>query len=602
MKRKRFTVAAIVLIVVAALIVVGVWFYYAEHSSQSSNSAVFSVATSTTPIVPVITTSTNAYGVFSQDSEAPYLDEYIDDGIVTTGTYAGYHRVAIATQRQDGPGLPANFMLATKDYKTFILDSNTDTNATSDLPYYFDPSKVIGVAVVPSDLPLTIDEGNFLLSQSRMTIGPLPMGIVALVSNVPGLEFFNDPFQRIDISQLPSSSDAGYFAESNAENNYFSSYADVFVQDQYGLIVDYFLVPQEASTTFFDYTSGRSDIFYSNADFSVPSDTYNSYGVLLPGGCGGDGNTDVLQNISASDLVQVATSTRGVAFYTLKDTNNSLDQSMYYEKVSSLNGSAGYNSLSLFQVVNSSSTMPTYQQYVAKNPILIFKDPWGRWVALGEFDYNLTGGCGKPVIYLYPPKPTEVSIQFSTPMRLTTDIPTYASDGWDVLADPDGHLTNLQPQFTDCAAIDSTLSGSEYAQSACEQNDYPYLYWAGHASGKYPTPTGGWVVSKANIANFLDQKLTEIGLTNKEKSDMVAYWVPELLAKEAPYYRLSFFQTAQMDQFIPMKVSPEPNTVIRVFLDWSPLDDMPAAQPSPEVLTHIDRQGFTLVEWGGLKR
>jgi hypothetical protein len=229
------------------------------------------------------------------------------------------------------------------------------------------------------------------------------------------------------------------------------------------------------------------------------------------------------------------------------------------------------------------------------------QDPWGRWIGLGEFDNPTPGGCGKPVIYLYPPKPTEVSIKFTNAMRFTTDIPTYAN-GWNVMAQPDGELTDLQPQFTNCAAIDSTVPGSEYAQSACENNDYPYLYWEGQASRPYPTPTGGWVVPQSNISNFLSQKLSEIGLTDKEKSDMMAYWIPQLLTKNMPYYRMSFFQTAQMNEFIPMNVSPKPDTVIRVFLDWAPLAEMPAVQPQPEVLTHVNRNGFTLVEWGGLKQ
>jgi hypothetical protein len=291
--------------------------------------------------------------------------------------------------------------------------------------------------------------------------------------------------------------------------------------------------------------------------------------------------------------VPIVQTKSGVQLYTFKNPNDSINEDEYKQKITF--------AVSLGSP-RSTTASTTFEQYVKQNPVLIFEDPWGRWIGIGEIDYPIvTGGCGKPVIYLYPPKPTEVTVKFTTPMQLTTDIPTYAN-GWDVLANPDGELIDLQPNLTNCDSIDSTVSGSEYAQIACKQNDYPYLYWAGQASRQYPTPTGGWIVPQGNISDFLNQKLTKIGLTDKEKSDMMDYWVPELLAKNAPYYRISFFQTEQLNQFIPMQVTPNPDTVIRVFLDWSPLSSMPAVQPQPQVLNHINRPGFTLVEWGGLKQ
>jgi len=57
-----------------------------------------------------------------------------------------------------------------------------------------------------------------------------------------------------------------------------------------------------------------------------------------------------------------------------------------------------------------------------------------------------------------------------------------------------------------------------------------------------------------------------------------------------------------MNQFIPMEITPRPDTVLRVFLDWSPLASMPGVIPVPENLIHTNRTGFTLVEWGGLKQ
>lgn len=221
---------------------------------------------------------------------------------------------------------------------------------------------------------------------------------------------------------------------------------------------------------------------------------------------------------------------------------------------------------------------------------------------MGEFDIKLPGGCGKPVIYLYPKEPTKVSVKFQTPPEFTVDIPPYA-DFWQVLAQPDGSLTNLKPELTDCRQIDFSKKGSEYAKEACEKNIYPYLYWAGNVNSKdYPTIDGGWIVGKNDLSMFLDSKLTEVGLNEKEKNDFMSYWLPDMMIKNAPYYRISFLQTNDLNFLFPMTVSPNPDTIFRIFLDYVPLVDKPQNLPKPQVLNKLVRNGFTLVEWGGLKQ
>lgn len=115
--------------------------------------------------------------------------------------------------------------------------------------------------------------------------------------------------------------------------------------------------------------------------------------------------------------------------------------------------------------------------------------------------------------------------------------------------------------------------------------------------------TGGWIISRNNIAKFFDDKLTEVGLTAKERQDMKEYWIPVMLSHSNPFFRISFLTTAQMNEIVPMAISPRPDSVYRIFLDYLPLDssnDM--KQIPPQTLPHVVRQGFTLVEWGGLKR
>jgi len=591
---KRNLAIGIGLFLAAIIIIIASSYYWIHRTPHPTNS--IASQQSSVSIVPPIATSANAYGLFLQPlDEGASPDEYLDDGVVSAGPYAGYHRIALASWRNSEMGGILTIILATKDYKTFILDSNTDQSAAFDVANLFDPAKVIAAAPIPLTMPATIEEGNFVLERNGLQLDPLATGTTALASNVAGLSFFNSPYQT---NREPvASTDTAYASYAQAMNTYLGSYSDVLVQDESGLIADYALVPRESF--------GDGGSAFSSREFRAASDTYATYGGLFPGGCSAYGIAYVLDNIDKSDLIQIATSTAGTALYAPKDANHLLNKGMYYVKVTSIenDGSASEEGAAqYFASINNGALPPTYAEYVAKDPVIIFQDPWGRWVGEGEQVYDLPGGCGKPVIYLYPQKPTEVSLNFLAPMHLTTDIPTYGPSGWKVMASPGGQLKDLQPSLTDCAKINSKMAGSEYAQSACEENDYPYLYWAGTTEGKYPVPTGGWAVPQKDLSAFLDDKLGQLGLTAAEKADMTSYWIPELLAKKAPYYRMSFFQTDQMNRFIPMEVSPRPDTVIRVFLDWSPLSTMPAAQPQPQILHAVPRNGFTVVEWGGLKQ
>ncbi|EKE13642.1 MAG: hypothetical protein ACD_12C00878G0001, partial [uncultured bacterium] len=324
----------------------------------------------------------------------------------------------------------------------------------------------------------------------------------------------------------------------------------------------------------------------------LANDYYNTYESAFPGACGGTQSTFIIDLPKSDDLVSISSSSV-YSLYFLKDNKHPLYELAYQAKTDIDDET--------YKSVNDGKSKPSFDEYVAKHPLLIFKDVWGRWGVVGEFDIKLMGGCGKPVIYLYPEKPTDVHISFSTPVSLNTQIPFY-NDGWFVKAQPDGSLTDLQPQYTDCAKIDSLKLGSEYAGEACKINNYPYIYWSGKSEvNSYPKVDGGWVVEKNNLQKFMDQKLKEIGLTEKESNDMTSYWIPKMNEKNSPYYQISFLITSQMNKFIPMNVNPVPNSVLRVFLDYKVLNIKPTVDPTPQQFNKFIRNGFTLVEWGGLQ-
>lgn len=176
--------------------------------------------------------------------------------------------------------------------------------------------------------------------------------------------------------------------------------------------------------------------------------------------------------------------------------------------------------------------------------------------------------CYKPVIYLYPETETPVSVQLHLDGELTCTYPAYES-GWQVTAKPDGTLTDAAGQT------------------------YNYLYWEGLTNAQWDT-SKGFCVKGEDSAVFLEQSLAKLGLTRKEANEFIVYWLP--LMEQNPYNIIQF-QTDCYTEAAQLVIDPTPDTVIRVFMTFRAAREY--TQLEPQELTAPDRQGFTVVEWGG---
>jgi hypothetical protein len=578
---------------------------------------------------------------------------YYEAGVFAKGSLQGYSRV-VAIRPVLGPGDPITYILATKDYQTYILD-DPDNNAKkypeSDYqnPYsVLDKSRIASTAVFDTEQPreLTLDkkfslyQEDFFTETSATGKTDKNSNIISetvLSSDFTSFQKLSSPLTNLDIYYSPIKYDNSYLDKMTPEQKeltllrqkYLLGYTEVEVVDSTGLPVTYALTTPEniktyqAKLTQFkidldnyntvlkeyqakqigEYPQYPTYVSLPNLGFTGTQINSNQnnlqffkiYETAIPGACSGTLNSPIV-NVTDSELEQIGT-VSGLALYRLKDANHPLYSLAFKNKMDYYDQSP-----SEWDLENKGITKPTLVEYISSNPLLFIKDYWQRWVALGEYDIQLPGGCGKPVIYLYPKEPINISVKFQVPVQLTTDIPTYAGS-WQVKAYPNGSLINLKPELTDCSKIDYRKKGSEYAQEACQKNSYPYLYWAGNInSTNYPTINDGWVVDRNNLDTFLQSKLTEVGLNNKEKNDFMGYWLPDMLAKNTPYYRVSFLQTSDLNSLFPMTVTPSPETTFRLFLDYLPLTAKPDILPQPQVLNKLVRSGFTLVEWGGLKQ
>lgn len=96
------------------------------------------------------------------------------------------------------------------------------------------------------------------------------------------------------------------------------------------------------------------------------------------------------------------------------------------------------------------------------------------------------------------------------------------------------------------------------------------------------------------MREFLYEKLTEIGLNTKEKSDFIMFWYPKL--QEYPYIQITF-AGEDYNQSAPLKITPKPDSLLRVFMVAKPLDTSIVIEP--QKLEKFERKGFSVVEWGG---
>lgn len=174
----------------------------------------------------------------------------------------------------------------------------------------------------------------------------------------------------------------------------------------------------------------------------------------------------------------------------------------------------------------------------------------------------------KPVIYLYPEKETLVTVNLDYSGELTCTYPQY-NDGWTVTAHPDGMISDENGQT------------------------YNYLYWEGKNDAKYDF-SEGFCVAGSDTAAFLEDALNQLGLTRQEANEFIVFWLP--MMQENPYNVISF-QTEAYTQSAKLFIQPVPDTLIRVFMAWKPMNNW--VDIEPQLLSGEERAGFTVVEWGG---
>lgn len=285
----------------------------------------------------------------------------------------------------------------------------------------------------------------------------------------------------------------------------------------------------------------------------------NEYAFTDIGGCGSANYISVIPKDTIdinTELKPASVNSKQKIIYEFTDSNNAALKSFYENRYTVYEGKK-----------------VSYKQFIDGHPIFFWVDPFGRLIKFENNKFLPQAECGKPVIYLYPQRTTDVSVKVAPQGGLIYTEPDY-NNGWVVKADTQSNLIDLQSGKT-----------------------YPYLFWEGKGA-IYQQPKKGFVVAQEQIHSFLIEKLARLGLNQKEIQDFLEFWEPKM--QDAPYYFVTFLGNREMDQIAPLLIEPKPDTVIRILMDFAPLEKKIEVE-GYDIKTP-PRNGFTAVEWGGVLR
>ncbi len=277
----------------------------------------------------------------------------------------------------------------------------------------------------------------------------------------------------------------------------------------------------------------------------------------VPGGCGTRSDIHLIDDEDIPELVAAGT---------FVDFDGS--EGVVYEHAAYDEENQSYN-FRMWQIVYPDAS---WEEFVVSHPSFYYEDSLGRWNLFTSVNIAPAAECGKPVIYLYPEEPTEMLVEVFPKGGFTFTEPDYG-DGWNVMAYPDGTVVDLR-----------------------DGEEYPYLFWEGRG-GMYAEPEHYWAVPQQRVGSFLWYSLHHLGLNDQESLDFMEFWLPRM--EDAEWYKIGFHGTEVMDVLAPLNISEEPDMVWRILMDFEELDEEIPSNPMewPDV---PEREGFTVIEWGGV--
>ena len=179
----------------------------------------------------------------------------------------------------------------------------------------------------------------------------------------------------------------------------------------------------------------------------------------------------------------------------------------------------------------------------------------------------------KPVIYAYPKEEMNVKIQLDINGKLGFTWPVY-HENWSFTASPNGNIK---------------MDGKEYN----------YLFWESempeYALDKMDNT--GFLVAADTLLSFLENSLDQMGFNSKESADFITFWYPLMMVNEKNHVQFLFNESC--DTYAKLNITPQPDHIYRVGMVWK--NATTEFIPEPQIIPAINREGFTVIEWGGME-
>ncbi len=174
----------------------------------------------------------------------------------------------------------------------------------------------------------------------------------------------------------------------------------------------------------------------------------------------------------------------------------------------------------------------------------------------------------KPIIYLYPTTNMNINVKLGNASLLTASYPKYNKE-WNIYVKTNGDIIY-------------------------NNRTYYGLYWEAYNDIKEEFKDG-FVVSKEDTASFLEEKLSILGLNEREANEFIIYWLPIL--EENNYNLIRFAENDIINEQMPLEINPKPDTIIRALMEYKPISGIIDIQE--QKLAPATRNGYSVIEWGG---
>lgn len=207
----------------------------------------------------------------------------------------------------------------------------------------------------------------------------------------------------------------------------------------------------------------------------------------------------------------------------------------------------------------------------------------------GNISQEIMNHLDKPEIYIYPDVDEKPEIYIYPDVNMNKDENSIVKHVEIKLSNPE-KLTCTYPKYENSWSVDVKADGT----LVWNNREYYGLYWEGKGS-TVDSINKGFCVKGSDTAEFLEEKLEILGLSEREANEFIIYWLPRM---ENNKYNVIYFATMEeQNNYMELDINPAPETLIRVNMVWYSSNKY--IDIEEEKLEAVKRKGYTVVEWGG---